>query len=241
VTDVVPAIYRTRIAHLRRVPLRHGFEHRGYTWYVDIDELPTLPGWLRPFARFDARDHFTGSASETLRDRVDRVLTQHGVDLSGGRVTALMQARVLGYVFNPLSLYWCHDADGRLQAVIAEVHNTYGDRHAYLLPPQQDQSVTVEKSMYVSPFNDVSGYYEVRAPRPAETLDVTINLHRDGDLVFESTMHGRRRAANPANIARIQFTAPLAPLVGALAIRAQGIALWLRRLPVVPRQKVHAP
>ena len=84
-----------------------------------------------------------------------------------------MQARVLGYVFNPLSLYWCHDADGVLRHVIAEVHNTYGGRHAYLLPPDDDTPAIVMKKLYVSPFNDVDGYYLVRAPRPDAELDVT--------------------------------------------------------------------
>ena len=79
-----------------------------------------------------------------------------------------MQARVLGYVFNPLSVFWCHDADGVLRHVIAEVHNTYGGRHAYLLPPTGDQPAAVKKTLYVSPFNEVDGYYLVRAPLPDE-------------------------------------------------------------------------
>ena len=89
---------------------------------------PSPPRWLRPFARFDAGDHLAGTADDTLRRRVESFLTEQGVPLPGGRITALMQARVLGYVFNPLSLFWCHDADGVLRAVIAEVHNTYGQQ-----------------------------------------------------------------------------------------------------------------
>ena len=120
------ALYRTRITHLRRAPVHHYFEHRSYSWYVDIDRLPELPRWLRPFARFDASDHFDGEPDDTLRERIDGFLADRGIDLRGGTVTALLQARVLGYVFNPLSLYWCHDADGVLRHVVAEVHNTYG-------------------------------------------------------------------------------------------------------------------
>ena len=133
------AIYRTRITHLRRAPVHHYFETRGYSWYVDVDDLPQLPRWLRPFARFEARDHFCApepaGPTDTLRQRIDAFLADRGIDLRGGKVTALMQARVLGYVFNPISLYWCHDTGGTVRHIIAEVHNTYGGRHAYLLPP----------------------------------------------------------------------------------------------------------
>jgi DUF1365 family protein len=110
---------------------------------------------------------------------VANFLADRGIDLRGGTVTALLQARVLGYVFNPLSLFWCHDADGVLRHVVAEVHNTYGGRHAYLLPPDAGQPAMVMKKLYVSPFNDVDGYYLVRAPRPDSELNVTISLHRE--------------------------------------------------------------
>ncbi len=96
-----------------------------------------------------------------------------------GRITALLQARVLGYVFNPISIFWCHDSDGDLRQVIVEVHNTYGQRHAYLLPPAS-APVLVDKKLYVSPFNPVSGHYQVRAPRPDHQVDVVVSLHGAG-------------------------------------------------------------
>jgi hypothetical protein len=147
-----------------------------------------------------------------------------------------LQARVLGYVFNPISLYWCHDADGTLRHIIAEVHNTYGGRHAYLLPPDGDHPAIVMKQLYVSPFNAVDGYYLVNAPRPDENLDVRISLHRENQPAFVVTMRGNRRRAGIAEIIRLQLAAPLAPLMGAIGIRIQGITLWLRRVPVVPRK-----
>ena len=142
---------------------------------------------------------------------------------------------MLGYVFNPLSLFWCHDADGVLRHVIAEVHNTYGGRHAYLLPPDAGAPAMVTKKLYVSPFNDVDGYYLVRAPLPDAELDVTISLHRENQPAFVATLRGARRPANVRQVLRLQLMAPLAPLMGALGIRVQGITLWLRRVPVVPR------
>ena len=236
---LTPALYRTRITHLRRAPVHHYFEHRSYSWYVDIDRLPQLPRWLRPFARFEARDHFDGEPNTTLRQRIDAFLADRGIDLQGGTITALLQARVLGYAFNPLSLYWCHDADGVLRHVVAEVHNTYGGRHAYLIPPDTGQPAMVMKKLYVSPFNDVDGYYLVKAPRPDSQLDVTISLHRENQPAFVATLRGTRRPAGIGEIVRLQLVAPLAPLMGALAIRVQGIMLWLRRVPVVPRPCSH--
>jgi len=245
---LTPAIYRTRITHLRRAPVHHYFEHRGYSWYVDVDNLPDLPRWLRPFARFEARDHFsaTDGPNDTLRQRIDAFLGDRGIDLRGGRITALLQARVLGYVFNPISLYWCHDAKGTLRHIIAEVHNTYGGRHAYLLPPDTDHPAIVMKQLYVSPFNAVDGHYLVTAPRPDENLDVRISLHRDNEPAFVATMRGTRRRAGIAEIVWLQLISPVAPLMGAMGIRIQGITLWLRRVPIVPRkserkEKVHQP
>ena len=232
---LTPALYRTRITHLRRAPVHHYFEHHSYSWYVDVDQLPRLPRWLRPFARFDARDHFEGEPNDSLRQRIDAFLAGRDIDLRGGTITALLQARVLGYVFNPLSVYWCHDAAGVLRHVVAEVHNTYGGRHAYLLPPDTDRPTMVRKKLYVSPFNDVDGYYLVRAPRPEAELDVTISLHRENQPAFIATLRGVRRRASIGEILRLQLVAPLAPLMGALGIRVQGTTLWLRGVPVVPR------
>jgi DUF1365 family protein len=232
---IQPALYRTRITHLRRAPVHHYFEHHSYSWYVDIDELPRLPRLLRPLARFDARDHVDGDLTDSLRRRIDTFLGERGIDLGGGRITALLQPRVFGFAFNPISLYWCHDRDGVLRHVIVEAHNTYGERHAYLLPPTDAQPAMVTKRLYVSPYNGTDGYYLVHAPRPDAELDIRISLHRENQPAFVATYRGTRRRAGIGEILRLQFTAPLAPLMSAIAVRTQGITLWLRRVPVVPR------
>jgi DUF1365 family protein len=239
---LTPSLYRTQITHLRRAPVHHYFEHRGYSWHVDLDNLPQLPRLLRPFARFEARDHFSApplaGVEDTLRRRADTFLAEHGVDATGLTVTALLQARVLGYVFNPVSIYWCHDADGIPRHVIVEMHNTSGGRHAYLLPPTGDAPAAVKKSLCVSPFSGVDGYYLVRAPQPAESLDVTISLHRENVPAFVATLRGSRRRASVAQILRMQLVAPAAPLMGAVWIRIQRITLWARGVPVVARTPV---
>lgn len=234
----VPALYRTRITHLRRDPVHHYFENRGYSWYVDIDDLPQLPGWLRPFARIDAQDHFQGQEADTLRERIDAFLASRDIELPGGTITALLQARVLGYVYNPLSLYWCHDADGFLRHVVAEVHNARGGRHTYLLPPDTGQPTIVKKRLYASPFNGDGGHYLVRAPRPEDDLDVTISLHRENQPAFVVTMRGNRRPASKTELLRLQFVAPLAPLMGKLAMVIQGATLGLRGVPMTSESSV---
>ncbi len=231
---LTPAIYRTTISHCRQAPVHHSFEYRSYSWYVDVDDLPRLPWWLRPFARFHAEDHFADPPRGSLRDRLSAFFADRGLAVPEGRITALLQARVFGYVFNPLSIFWCHDRDGRLRHVIAEVHNTYGERHAYLLPPA-DLPVATAKKFYVSPFNQVDGYYLVQAPRPDDEVNITVALHRDHQPAFVAHLRGKRRPATTKQVAIMQIISPLAPMVVATRIRIQGIKLWLRRVPVVPR------
>lgn len=228
------AIYRTRIRHVRKAPLRNAFTYRSYSWLVDLDDLPRLPRLLQPLASFQSRDHL-GSASLSIRENVDRYLRLHGIDLGGGRVSMLSNARVLGYVFNPLSLFWCHDDGGMLRCVLAEVHNTYGERHVYLLETDEAGRGRTAKAFYVSPFNDVDGEYSMRVPEPAERLAIAVVLEREGKPPFVATMTGSRHDAAPATVLRTALAQPLAPLLVTLRIHWQGIKLWARRLPVRPR------
>ncbi|QFZ78198.1 DUF1365 family protein [Streptomyces fagopyri] len=138
-----PALYPCTVSHVRTAPTRYALRHRTYMWLTDPDHPPRLPLPLRPLARFDPRDHFDGD-QPTIRAGLDHFLAGHGVDLRGGSVTMLAHARVLGHVFNPLTLYWCHDPGGAPRCVVAEVHNTYGERHCYLLLPD-DAGTTREQ------------------------------------------------------------------------------------------------
>jgi DUF1365 family protein len=237
----VAALYRTRITHLRRAPVHHYFEHRSYSWFVDLDDMPRVRWWLKPFAHFVAGDHLWGAPEDGLRRRVESFLAGKGVPAPGGRITALMQPRVLGYAYNPLSLYWCHDRNGVLRHVIAEVHNTHGDRHAYLMPPSDDRAAMVDKKFYVSPFNAMDGYYLVRAPQPEDTLDVQISLHRDDQPAFVATLRGTRKPAGILQILALQVVSPVGPLMNTVSARVQGITLWLRRVPAAPRPALVCP
>ncbi|MFC9790473.1 DUF1365 domain-containing protein [Rhodococcus sp. NPDC127528] len=229
-----PRIVRTRIRHVRRRPVRHEFTYRSYSWLVDLDELPDLPRPLRPFAQFRAGDH-VGDPDRSLRANLDAYLAEHAIDLSEGRILMLANARVLGFVFNPLTLYWCHDRSGELVCVVAEVHNTYGGRHRYLLRPDRGGNATVPKAFHVSPFNEVAGEYRLHVPEPIRRLGVAIALRDpDGATVFAATMAGPARPAVTLTVLRALLAVPVAPLLVALRIRWQGLRLWARGLPIVP-------
>ncbi|MBG6224824.1 DUF1365 family protein [Arthrobacter sp. CAN_A2] len=227
-------LYPTTIRHVRREPLHNAFTYRSYSWLVDLDDLPVLPRWLAPLARFLPEDHL-GDPARSIRANVGEYLRSQGRDDDGGRVTMLAGGRVLGHVFNPLSLFWCHDRTGALTAVVAEVHNTYGERHCYLLDVDDRGTARTAKQFYVSPFNAVDGEYEMRVPEPGEKLGVAIVLHRTDQAPFTATMSGHRLPATPRNLVRMALAVPVAPLRVVIQIKWQGIRLWLRRLPISPR------
>lgn len=224
-------IYDVVITHARRELIERTFSHRAYMWLVDLDQLPRLPWWVKPLARFESRDHI-GSPDKTIRENLDDWLAGRGIDLGGGQVLMLANARVLGYVFNPLSVYWCHDASGALVCVVAEVHNTYGGRHCYLLRTDDQGRASVDKEFYVSPFLEVDGHYVMKLPKPGNQLSVTIALRQNGKTTFSATMKGTRSTG-----LRMLFRRPLMPQRVSALIRRHGIALYLKRLPIVPRSR----
>jgi DUF1365 family protein len=147
----------------------------------------------------------------------------------------LAHARVLGYVFNPITLYWCRDDAGAPIAVVAEVHNTYGGRHHYLLDTDDAGRARVDKDFYVSPFFAVDGEYRMRVPEPGETLAATVVLRREGATAFVATLRGRRRAATTRAVLGAALRHPAVTQRVAVAIRRRGIRLWARGAPVVAR------
>ncbi|GGC52554.1 DUF1365 domain-containing protein [Hoyosella rhizosphaerae] len=231
------AIYHTQIRHVRRAPLRNVFTYRSMWWLVDLDRIPVLPWWARPFVSFQSKDHF-GDPHRSIRDNVEEFLALRGIDISGGSVWMLANARAMGINFNPLSVYWCFDRHGDMACVIAEVHNTYGEKHCYVVGPDAATAgARVDKEFYVSPFNDVSGEYQLRLPAPTQILRLAIVLHRTGQPPFTATVTGVRQPITVASVVRAISSIPLPPLRVIVQIRWQGVRLWLRRLPVVPRPK----
>jgi len=226
-----PRIYRSTVSHTRRAPLKRRFRNTTHMWLVDLDDLPDS-GRLAPLlGSFEARDHL-GDPGRSIRENVDAFLAAEGVSVAGGRVLMAANARALGYCFNPISVFWCFDATGALAATVVEVHNTYGDRHAYLVHPDSAGRALVTKQMYVSPFHGTDGHYELVVPVPTDRLNIAVRLVTDDGAVFDATLSGRVAQVHPLRAAP-------AALLGALRIRMHGVRLWARGLPVRPRPTHH--
>ena len=226
------SIYEVTISHARSAPLRNAFRYRSYLWLVDLDHLPRV----RLLAGFRARDHL-GDPRASIRANLDRFLAARGVDLSGGRVTMLAHARVLGYVFNPLTVYWCHRPDGTLACVVAEVDNTYRQRHAYLLPADDRGRAEVPKQLYVSPFYPVDGRYRMSLPEPEPggRLSLSVRLDRPDGHSFAASVRGRAVPATRRELLHAAVRHPWSTAAVSARIRWQGVRLYRRGLPVIPR------
>ena len=225
-------VYDTTIRHQRRTPFKRAFTHHSHTWLVDLDDLPDhkSTSWLR--GSFEARDHL-GSPDRTIRENVEHLLDLEGVTLSRDvRVLMAAQPRAFGYCFNPITVFWALAPDGYVEACVVEVHNTYGDRHAYLVHPDEQGRARTGKAMYVSPFHGTDGHYELVVPVPGESLDIAVTLHSDGDARFSASLTGKRSSTSALRAAP-------AALRGSVLIRLHGVWLWLRRLPIRQRPAHH--
>jgi hypothetical protein len=217
----LPALYEVDVTHDRRSPLRHRFSYRASYWLVDFDQLPQPRGFRGLFVRVSSTDHLD----------VRRLLAEKGIEPS--RVVMLSGARTFGYVFNPITVFWCYDEADVQCAVVIEVHNTYGDRHAYVLEPNAEGEADVAKAMYVSPFNSVDGTYWIRVDAPGSSVGVTVTLERRGEEPFVATLRGQRRPMTPRAVlwSAVRHSAARTRML----IQWQGLRLWHRGLKVQPR------
>lgn len=231
----LPALVVGHVAHRRPWPVRHSFRYRVYLWLVDLDSVPCQPWYLRPFAQFNSADHL-GDPGLPIKKNIENYLKINGIRLGDhGRVLMLANARVLGHVFDPLSVFWCYDSSGLLACVVAEVHNTYGERHAYLLRPDESGVAMTDKAFHVSPFFDVSGTYELRFTLRPDLVATTVLLRREGAVAFSASFRGRPEPVTRRNLARRLVRQPLMTQRVSALIRVHGIWLWLRGLPVRAR------
>jgi uncharacterized protein len=230
---VTARIYECQVTHARVAPLRNVFRYGTYLWLVDLDRLPRFGS----LAGFRGRDHL-GDPRRGIRENIDSFLAARGI-ARPWNVTMLAHARVLGYVFNPLTVYWCHQADGALACVVAEVHNTYGQRHAYLLHPDEQGRARVRKQFYVSPFYPVDGRYRMSLaepdPRPGGRLALSVVLDRPDGHSFAASVHGRAIPATARALTGAIIRHPWSTAVLSARIRWQGMKLYLRGLPVIRR------
>lgn len=235
----LPALVEGRVSHARRTPLGHRFTNRVYQWLVDVDDLPQRRWPLRAFSTFTSADHI-GDPALSIRDNIERFCKAQGTDIGGQQILMLANARVLGHTFDPLSVFWVLDADRSPTCLIAEVHNTYGERHAYLLKPDADGKAQTDKAFYVSPFFTVDGGYDLQFRLGPTQVSSSIILRQKGSAVFSATFRGTPRPATARHLATLLVKMPLLTHRISLQIRIHGVWLWLRRLPVVARPE-HRP
>jgi DUF1365 family protein len=221
------AVYRGRVSHTRLRPFRHHFAYRVYYLYVDLDELDDLDRSVRGFShgRFGLlsladRDHGDGSG---LRAWADGVLAQAGV--SAERVALLAFPRVLGYVFDPISIWYAWQGED-LVAVIHEVHNTFGDRHAYVVRLDEGLRHGFDKELHVSPFMDMESRYEFAITVPGDRLTAGIRQHDGGGELFRASLRLARRPFATRTLLAMFFSHPLVTLKAVGAIHWQALRLW---------------
>lgn len=238
------SIYVGSVVHERLRPKRHRLSYRVFALLLDLTELDRLDRGLRLFSRgrfnvfsFHDADHGDRSG-EAIDAHVRGLLTKGGIDTGGGPIRLLAYPRLLGYVFNPLSVYFCYDAHERLCATLYEVSNTFGERHSYLIRAETDGGMIAQsatKQLHVSPFNGLGGDYRFRLRPPDEDVTVGI-LYRDADgPLLKAHFHGHRRPLTDATLARLALTHPAMTLKVTLGIHLEALRLWLKRVPLQPR------
>ena len=202
------AIYLGRVMHQRLRPRRHKFEYRGFWFVFDIDEIDALAGRLKTFSRnrfnlFSFYDRDYGDRSgEPPRAHVERHMTEAGLTPDGGRIELLTLPRILGFVFNPLSTYFIHGADGRLRAILWEVSNTFGERHSYLIR------------------------FRVAPPKARMTVSIT-GSDREGVMIV-AAMNGERRALGDRALFAAFASVPFMTLKVVAAIHWEALRLWIK-------------
>jgi DUF1365 family protein len=214
------------VLHQRRKPFKHGLKFTNYMWFVNLKE---------PQNKLLPKDHFGGEAKSMLDAVTAFAISRGDVIEASDKLYAIASARTNGYVFNPLSVYWCIKESGEVRWAILEIHNTYGDRHAHLLQPNENGSATIDKEFYVSPFFTIDGEYKTRTFFDDKHIVLSVNLYQNSAQVFSASFTGELLEASIKNRVLAYLRTPFATLQAMARIRAHGIWLWLRRLPVIPR------
>ncbi|MGH8377551.1 MAG: DUF1365 domain-containing protein, partial [Gammaproteobacteria bacterium] len=233
-------LYRGRVMHRRMQQVSYRFVYEVFNLYVDIDELPKLHEQCRLFSHnrfnlFSLHDRDVGARENIpLRPWLERLLHRHGIELAGGKIFLLCYPRILGYVFNPLSIWYCHYRDGGLRAIVCEVHNTFGETHHYILAPARggvmswDAEYRADKTFHVSPFVQPEAEYRFHFTEPGERVRVLINERANGTPLLNASMTGTRLSLNDAKLFGLFCRIPFLTLKVIGLIHWQALKIWLR-------------
>jgi len=266
ITFVNSCLYECHIMHERFSPRSHRFLYRIFLFAVDLDELDTLHNTLRLFSfnrpnLYSFRDkdflptgeplHNPSSAGielpsgapsnpkskiQNLKSRVVAHLATRDIDLTDGRVLLVTLPRVLGYLFNPVSFYFCYDRTGTPVAALAEVTNTFKEMKPYLLGPDTrgDGStfrLRIPKNFYVSPYSDVDVAFDFTLRAPGERLAIQIDDFDGAERTLTSTLTGPRQPLTDARLAWFTLKYPLITLRIISLIHWHALRLWLKKIP----------
>jgi uncharacterized protein len=244
------ALYHGWLDHRRLAPRRHVFRYRLFMAYLDLAELDQVfrGRWLwsttrRALARFDRRDHL-GDPAQPLDEAVRALVAERTGRRPAGPIRLLTHLRYFGFVFNPVSFYYCFDAAGQtVETVVAEVNNTpWGERHCYVLPQAAPGAEVLRaqsaKLMHVSPFHPMALRYDWRLHTPGEALAVHMALRpadsadAGGAPIFGATLALRRVPVGGAALAGTLLRFPWMTAKVIAAIHWQALRLWLKRVPI---------
>lgn len=240
-----PAIYVGQVRHRRLKPKAHAFTYPLFMAFLDVDRIPELCR-ISPFlshgrwnwAAFHEEDQL-GDPRLPLRERLKRDAEAHGHVLPDGPVYLLTHLRYLGICFNPVSYFYCHDADGRLDLIMAQVTNTpWRERHTYWMPVAQGKqgsggvSFEVPKAFHVSPFMPMACTYRWAFNHPAETLKVHIAEFDANGLFFDAALQLQKQPWTAPILRRTLIRFPWMTLKVITAIHWEAFWLWIKRVPI---------
>jgi len=244
-------LYHGAVSHVRRMPRHHAFRYPALFICVPLSQLDGLRSRLFSLNRFNLfslneRDHGDGhGAPEWIR----AVLASEGVTEADGETWLMTMPRILGFVFNPVSFWWCHDASGQLRAVLCEVNNTFGERHCYLVMASDrgtisdTSTVDCRKLFHVSPFLEVKGHYRFRFSHRSGRRTVGIDYIDDGQPVLKTVVTGQAQPLDDKHLLKTFFSFGLATVMVVVRINWQALQLWLKGIrfhskPALPSREI---
>jgi DUF1365 family protein len=232
-----PLLARGEVRHLRLRPARHGFDYDTFFVMLPMRSLPRdgVAGLSRNrmgLVSFHDADHGLGGPDALAW--IESVLSAHDIGDADGEIWLQTYPRVLGYAFKPVSFWHCHRADGTLAAIVAEVNNTFGERHCYVLSGQllgYGRELQAAKVFHVSPFCSVEGRYRFRFMRTAERIVARIEYDDEQGLLLITSMAGRLEPLRRATVWRACLQMPAMTLALTWRIHWHALRLWLKRTP----------